>query len=194
MEGAHTLNALHVGRALQIRGGHDIYRHGADAHRVLLGASIWLCDRVLTVTYVRGADAHRALSAPRYEIATLYTASLAGAAPTLIASYRSAISLTSKYVFTERDGTRRQLPRFLTRRECAALMGFPRAFVLQSSLPYVVWAQFDCTLILCSLAGLLSQLSSRVASSPDDCCLVPLPPRAGFSCRCPAPLSVPTVT
>ena len=39
-------------------------------------------------------------------------------------------SLTTKYIFEEADGTRRAVPRFLTKRECAALMGFPPTFVL----------------------------------------------------------------
>ena len=52
---------------------------------------------------------------------------LDGAAPTLIASYRSH-ALTTKYVCEEADGTARALPRHLTTRECAALMGFPPDF------------------------------------------------------------------
>ena len=37
-------------------------------------------------------------------------------------------SLTSKYVLEEADGSRRELPRFLTPRESARLMGFPESF------------------------------------------------------------------
>ena len=33
-----------------------------------------------------------------------------------------------RYVFEERGGRMRQVPRFLTPRECARLMGFPDAF------------------------------------------------------------------
>ena len=39
-------------------------------------------------------------------------------------------SLTTKFIFEERDGRRRTTPRFLTKRECAAIMGFPPSFVL----------------------------------------------------------------
>jgi len=55
---------------------------------------------------------------------------LDGSAPTLIASYRKPLSITTKYIFEEADGTRPPLPRFLTKRECAALMGFPPGFLL----------------------------------------------------------------
>merc|ERR1719409_296306 len=53
-------------------------------------------------------------------------------APTLISSYRRASSYTSKYVFEELDRTRRDIPRFLTPRECCRLMGFPDEFPVPS--------------------------------------------------------------
>jgi site-specific DNA-cytosine methylase len=49
-------------------------------------------------------------------------------APTLISSYHRVASLTSKYVLEEADGSRRELPRFLTPRESARVMGFPESF------------------------------------------------------------------
>ena len=51
-------------------------------------------------------------------------------APTLISSYHRALSLTTKYIFEEKDGTQRELPRFLTPRESARLMGFPEGYRL----------------------------------------------------------------
>ena len=53
--------------------------------------------------------------------------------PTIVSSYRKFSSLTTKYVCEERDGTPRALPRFLTWRECAALMGFPPEFALPAA-------------------------------------------------------------
>ncbi|GMH77505.1 hypothetical protein TrST_g11119 [Triparma strigata] len=53
--------------------------------------------------------------------------------PTLISSYRRIGSLTSKYVFEERDGTSRDRPRFLTPRECCRIMGFPEDFAVPSA-------------------------------------------------------------
>lgn len=49
-------------------------------------------------------------------------------APTLISSYRRATSYTSKFIFEEADGTKREVPRFLTARECCRIMGFPEDF------------------------------------------------------------------
>ena len=50
-------------------------------------------------------------------------------APTLISSYRSSgANQISKYIFVERDGTRRKVPRFLTPRECCRIQGFPEDF------------------------------------------------------------------
>ena len=51
------------------------------------------------------------------------------AAPTLISSYRHD-HLTSKFICEEADGTTRHVPRFLTPRECARIMGFPQGFAL----------------------------------------------------------------
>mmetsp|Transcript_56476 Transcript_56476/g.76989 ORF Transcript_56476/g.76989 Transcript_56476/m.76989 type:complete len:224 (-) Transcript_56476:117-788(-) len=64
-----------------------------------------------------------------------------GKAPTLISSYRNIGSKTTKFIFEEADGTRRNggsadasvlLPRFLTPRECCRLMGFPEHFPVPS--------------------------------------------------------------
>lgn len=54
-------------------------------------------------------------------------------APTLVSGYHGVSNHTSKYIFAEADGTQRdgrqgKLPRFLTPRECARLMGFPDSF------------------------------------------------------------------
>tara|TARA_B100000795_G_scaffold243341_1_gene207128 strand:+ start:77 stop:808 length:732 start_codon:yes stop_codon:yes gene_type:complete len=53
---------------------------------------------------------------------------LDGVAPTLTSSCHTATSLSARFVFEEADGTRRTLPRFLTPRECARVMGFPDSF------------------------------------------------------------------
>ena len=53
-------------------------------------------------------------------------------APTLISSYRRSGNLTSKYIFVERDGTTRKIPRLLTTRECCRIQGFPDDFYAPS--------------------------------------------------------------
>ena len=53
---------------------------------------------------------------------------LDGVAPTLTSSCHVASSLSARFVFEEADGTRRTLPRFLTPRECARVMGFRDSF------------------------------------------------------------------
>eukprot|EP00585_Thalassiosira_rotula_P022177 CAMPEP_0196218580 /NCGR_PEP_ID=MMETSP0912-20130531/36857_1 /TAXON_ID=49265 /ORGANISM="Thalassiosira rotula, Strain GSO102" /LENGTH=133 /DNA_ID=CAMNT_0041496283 /DNA_START=1 /DNA_END=402 /DNA_ORIENTATION=- len=53
-------------------------------------------------------------------------------APTLISSYRRSGNHTSKYIFQERDGTDREVPRFLTPRECCRLQGFPEDYDVPS--------------------------------------------------------------
>ena len=50
-------------------------------------------------------------------------------APALISSYHKD-RFASQYVFEEADGSQRKLPRFLSPRECARLMGFPDSFNL----------------------------------------------------------------
>lgn len=86
-------------------------------------------------------------------------ANLDGAVPTLTSSYRVGGSVTSKFIFEERDGTRRDgglthhsgeqdelgnpkggiktasvlRPRFYTPRECCRLMGFPDTFPVPSA-------------------------------------------------------------
>jgi len=49
-------------------------------------------------------------------------------APTLVSSYHNASSYSTKYIFEEADGTTREVPRFLTPRECARVMGFQDSF------------------------------------------------------------------
>ena len=49
-------------------------------------------------------------------------------APTLISSYRRSGNYTSKFIFEERDGTKREIPRLLTPRECCRLQGFPEEY------------------------------------------------------------------
>lgn len=53
-------------------------------------------------------------------------------APTLISSYRRSGNHTSKYIFQERDGTEREVPRFLTPRECCRIQGFPEDYDVPS--------------------------------------------------------------
>jgi len=53
-----------------------------------------------------------------------------GKAPTLTSGYRNVANFVTKYVCEESDGTVRDLPRFLTHRECCRLMGFPETFVI----------------------------------------------------------------
>jgi len=53
-------------------------------------------------------------------------------APTLISSYRRSGNITSKFIFRERDGTKREIPRFLTPRECCRIQGFPEEYVVPS--------------------------------------------------------------
>lgn len=48
-------------------------------------------------------------------------------APTLISSYRRS-GKTSKFIFCERDGMNRNIPRFLTPRECCRIQGFPEDY------------------------------------------------------------------
>ena len=53
-------------------------------------------------------------------------------APTLISSYKRSGNQTSKFVGTEKDGTERNIPRFLTPRECLRIMGFPEDYYAPS--------------------------------------------------------------
>lgn len=55
---------------------------------------------------------------------------LDGKAPTITSSYHNVSSFTTKYIYEESNGRMRQLPRFLTERECARLMGFPESFII----------------------------------------------------------------
>ena len=55
-----------------------------------------------------------------------------GKAPTLISSYRRSGNHTSKFIFVERDGTKRSIPRLLTTRECCRMQGFPEDFYAPS--------------------------------------------------------------
>jgi DNA (cytosine-5)-methyltransferase 1 len=58
---------------------------------------------------------------------------LDGKAPTLTSNYRNVSSFSSKFIFHERDGMQRDIPRFLSPRECARLMGFPDTFKMPLS-------------------------------------------------------------
>ena len=53
-------------------------------------------------------------------------------APTLISSYRRTGNHTSKFILSERDGTKRSIPRFLTPRECCRIQGFPEEYYAPS--------------------------------------------------------------
>ncbi|KAL7542557.1 hypothetical protein ACHAXR_011886 [Thalassiosira sp. AJA248-18] len=53
-------------------------------------------------------------------------------APTLISSYRRSGSYSSRFIFNERDRTKREIPRYLTPRECCRLMGFPEDYNVPS--------------------------------------------------------------
>ena len=48
--------------------------------------------------------------------------------PTLTSGYKNPANEATKYIFEEADGTVRDVPRFLTPRECCRLMGFPESF------------------------------------------------------------------
>lgn len=65
------------------------------------------------------------------------TAAIDQKVPALISSYHNCNSFTTKFVFEERDGSRRDTgerrPRFFTPRECARLMGFPGSYVVPSA-------------------------------------------------------------
>lgn len=56
------------------------------------------------------------------------TIPLDGKSPTITSSYRNVSSFSTRFIFEEKDGQIRQIPRFLTERECARLMGFPDSF------------------------------------------------------------------
>ena len=53
---------------------------------------------------------------------------LDGKTPTLNSGYRNVASFSTKYVGEERDGRVRELPRFLSPRECCRVQGFPDNF------------------------------------------------------------------
>lgn len=53
---------------------------------------------------------------------------LEGKTPTLNSGYRNVASFSTKYIGEEKDGTVRELPRFLTPRECCRIQGFPESF------------------------------------------------------------------
>ena len=58
---------------------------------------------------------------------------LDGKAPTLTSSYHRASSFSTQFIFEEADGERRDIPRFLTPRECTRVMGFPESFEILGS-------------------------------------------------------------
>ena len=61
---------------------------------------------------------------------------LDGKAPTIISNYHRVGSLSTKFIHEQRDGTvcdgrdSNRNPRFLTPRECASIMGFPRSYIV----------------------------------------------------------------
>ena len=50
----------------------------------------------------------------------------------MISSYKRTGNHTSKFIGTERDGTKNDIPRFLTPRECLRIMGFGEDFYAPS--------------------------------------------------------------
>ncbi|CAE7471252.1 unnamed protein product, partial [Symbiodinium microadriaticum] len=60
-----------------------------------------------------------------------------GKAPTLTSGYRNPHNITTRFVFEEKNGLRRERPRFLSRRECCRLMGFNDKFVIPTGLPAI---------------------------------------------------------
>mmetsp|Transcript_17909 Transcript_17909/g.33675 ORF Transcript_17909/g.33675 Transcript_17909/m.33675 type:complete len:527 (-) Transcript_17909:88-1668(-) len=55
---------------------------------------------------------------------------LQGKAPTLTSGYKNAASVSTRFVNQYKDGRQRELPRFLSKRECCRLMGFPESFCI----------------------------------------------------------------
>jgi DNA (cytosine-5)-methyltransferase 1 len=53
---------------------------------------------------------------------------LDGKSPTITSSYRNVSSFSTRFIFEEKDGQVRPIPRFLTERECARLMGLPDSY------------------------------------------------------------------
>jgi DNA (cytosine-5)-methyltransferase 1 len=56
------------------------------------------------------------------------TIPLDGKSPTITSGYRNVSSFSTRFIFEEKDGQIREIPRFLTERECARLMGLPDSF------------------------------------------------------------------
>lgn len=54
-------------------------------------------------------------------------------APTLTSGYHNVGNFTTRYIFEEKDGTIRDIPRFLTNRECARIMGFPDSYKMETN-------------------------------------------------------------
>jgi DNA (cytosine-5)-methyltransferase 1 len=61
---------------------------------------------------------------------------LDGKSPTVTSSYRNVSSFSTRFVFEEKDGQKRPIPRFLTERECARLMGLPDSFLFTDTKGY----------------------------------------------------------
>lgn len=53
---------------------------------------------------------------------------LDGKSPTITSSYRNVSSFSTRFIFEEKNGQVLNIPRFLTERECARLMGFPDSY------------------------------------------------------------------
>ena len=53
---------------------------------------------------------------------------LNGKSPTITSSYRNVSSFSTRFLFQEKNGEVLTIPRFLTERECARLMGFPDTY------------------------------------------------------------------
>ncbi|CAM9188968.1 unnamed protein product, partial [Ectocarpus fasciculatus] len=55
-------------------------------------------------------------------------------APTLVSGYRSTSSYSTKYIFTDKNGDKLDVPRFFTHLECLRVMGFPDEFIIPKSV------------------------------------------------------------
>ena len=56
-----------------------------------------------------------------------------GKAPTLTSSYRNPHNISTRFIYEEKNGLRREVPRFLSKRECCRLMGFPENYKIPSA-------------------------------------------------------------
>jgi len=86
--------------------------------------------------------------------------------PTLISSYHNHTSLTTKFVSEEQDGTAREIPRFLTPRECARLMGFPESFPVPKPEDEVKRAQFYHQIGNAVCPPVIQSIAERMLGAP----------------------------